>query len=552
MLSTSAAPVKAACYCRVSTSKESQLDSLDKQHEFFRMFFQNHPEYELYELYTDEGISAKSMKNRAAFLRMIRDAEEKKFDIIFVKDVSRFARNAKDFFNTLDRVTRAGGRINFITLDMTSEPANEFMLGLLALVAQEESANLSKKTKFGKDITAAKGRVPNFVFGYERMDNYTLSLNQNEAGWVRRIFGLYVNEELGTAKIAEFLNQQGVMSKKKNVGAWTQHVVCQMLKNELYIGNVINRKSEVVDFREGTRRKRSEEEWNVVHRPDFRIISDEMFERAQRLMASRNDAFRTQHKRASNKFPLSNLLVCADDGYSFRRCVRQYARGGKHYVFWVCSHRNAKGASCCMNTVRVDEADLLSVLYAFLQEAANSREQLAKEAAERVREDWNRREKAQVDWTALNREKQQLESKRERYMELYADGLAAKESVTKKLQPVNGRLLEIAEMMNLHANRGHIAVDAEAAVRAFVDRLDAFGRGAKDIEALTNPFLKSVFERIVVHGDGNLQAFLKLHVEAGVTFEMPLAVVSGSEAMLQMERLRPFIDVREEFLNAER
>ncbi len=309
---------KAACYCRVSTSKESQLESLDKQHEFFRAFFKNHPEYELYELYTDEGVSAKSMKRRAAFLSMIRDAQAKKFDIIFVKDVSRFARNARDFFNALDQVTRAGVRINFITLDMTSEPANEFMLGLLALVAQEESANLSKKTKFGKDVTAAKGRVPNFVFGYDRVDNYTLKPNEAEAEWVRRVFSMYVNEEMGTAKIAQRLNECGVISKKLNIGAWTQHTVCRMLKNELYIGNVVNRKSEVVDFREGRRRERGEDERIRVHRPEFRIVSDELFEAAREQIAKRNGAFHTEHRRASTKYPLSNLIACGA-GHAFKR-----------------------------------------------------------------------------------------------------------------------------------------------------------------------------------------------------------------------------------------
>ncbi len=494
---------KAACYCRVSTSKESQLESLSKQHEFFRAFFARHPEYELYELYTDEGVSAKSMKCRAAFLRMIRDAQQKKFDIIF-KDVSRFARNARDFFNALDQVTRAGVKINFITLDMTSEPANEFMLGLLALVAQEESANLSKKTKFGKDVTAARGRVPNFVFGYDRADNYTLTPNAAEAEWVRRVFSMYVSGELGTAKIADRLNEAGVMSKKRNVGAWTQHTVCRMLKNELYIGNVVNRQSEVVDFREGKRRKRGEDERITVHRPEFRIVSDEVFEAAQALMSSRNDAFHTQHKRASVKFPLSNLLTCAC-GHAFKRRAR-----GERPALWVCGHRDAQGASSCENGIKIGEAELHGVILAFLTRACG-KERLIRETVRRVRKGME----SEADPAALESERRRLELKRARYLELYADGLADKASVAERLSCVDARLRAIAEAMKPRKG-GVSAAWVERTVRECVEGMDA--------AVLTNPLLKALFERFTIHGDGRVQAFIK--PECGEdALEIPLAVV---------------------------
>ena len=134
--------MKAACYCRVSTKKDDQLESLEKQQQYFRSFFDNNNEFELYDIYVDEGISGKSLKNRKEFNRMIKDAQNKKFSAIFVKDVSRLARNAKDFFNTLSAVDDAGVSIYFTTLNLKSERTSTFMLGLLALVAEEESAKL--------------------------------------------------------------------------------------------------------------------------------------------------------------------------------------------------------------------------------------------------------------------------------------------------------------------------------------------------------------------------------------------------------------------------
>ncbi len=514
---------KAACYCRVSTSKESQLESLDKQHEFFRAFFENHPEYELYELYTDEGVSAKSMKRRAAFLRMIRDAGQKKFDIIFVKDVSRFARNARDFFNALDQVTRAGVRINFITLDMTSEPANEFMLGLLALVAQEESANLSKKTKFGKDVTAAKGRVPNFVFGYDRVDNYTLKPNEAEAEWVRSVFDMYVSGELGTAKIAQKLNECGVVSKKLNIGAWTQHTVSRMLKNELYIGNVVNRKSEVVDFREGRRRARDEVEWITVHRPEFRIVSDELFEAARALIAQRNGAFRTEHRRASTKYPLSNLLVCAN-GHAFKRRARgrnaDSGRNayGKQDAVWVCAYRNANGVNSCANGVKVVETELLAAILAFLIEAAYGKERIVREAVKYLSEAAGRLAEGS-SLPALEREKRRLELKRARYLELYAEGLIGKEDAAERLGSLDTRLGAIKEAAASARGAGPCA-DIERAVRDYIDVMD--------IDILNNPLLKSLFERFIVFGDGRVHAVFKAVGGETAAGEILMAAVKKS------------------------
>ena len=92
--------MKIAAYCRVSTEKEAQIDSLEKQIEFFNEFTQKNG-YELYKLYADEGISGKQIKNRKQFLAMMKDAKAKKFERVIVKDVSRFARNTVDLLQSI-------------------------------------------------------------------------------------------------------------------------------------------------------------------------------------------------------------------------------------------------------------------------------------------------------------------------------------------------------------------------------------------------------------------------------------------------------------------
>ena len=183
--------MRIAAYCRVSTDKEEQLDSLENQKEFFSEYAEKHG-HTLIRLYADEGISGTSLKKRNEFLRLIKDARLGLFESVVVKDISRFARNTVDFLQSIRELKALGVNIIFITANMQSLGESEFVLTIFGAMAQEESANLSKRVKFGKKINAQKGRVPQRIFGYDRIDNFTLKINYHEAQVVREIYRLYL------------------------------------------------------------------------------------------------------------------------------------------------------------------------------------------------------------------------------------------------------------------------------------------------------------------------------------------------------------------------
>lgn len=85
-----------AAYCRVSTDKDDQANSFESQKLYFEEYIKRNPEWELYEIYADEGLTGTSTKKRKAFNKMIADAHLGKFDLIITKEVSRFARNTVD------------------------------------------------------------------------------------------------------------------------------------------------------------------------------------------------------------------------------------------------------------------------------------------------------------------------------------------------------------------------------------------------------------------------------------------------------------------------
>ncbi len=144
------------------------MDLLEKQIEFFNEFTKKNG-CELYKLYADEGISGKQIKHRKQFKAMMQDAKAKKFDRVVVKDVSRFARNTVDLLQSMRELKSYRIEVDFLNNGEIMEGGSEFILTILGAMAQQESANMSKRVEFGKDITVQKGRVSNIVFGYDKM-----------------------------------------------------------------------------------------------------------------------------------------------------------------------------------------------------------------------------------------------------------------------------------------------------------------------------------------------------------------------------------------------
>ena len=140
-----------AAYCRVSTDKDDQLNSLEAQKKFF-LEYTDRTGDNLVKLYADEGISGTKIKNRKEFMQMMSDAEHGMFEMVIVKDISRFARNTVDLLQNIRRLKSLGIETQFITSNMTSMGNSEFVLTIFGALAQEESANTSKRVKLRKKI----------------------------------------------------------------------------------------------------------------------------------------------------------------------------------------------------------------------------------------------------------------------------------------------------------------------------------------------------------------------------------------------------------------
>ena len=497
-----------AAYCRVSTDKADQLNSLEAQKEFFSEYTKRTGDT-LVRLYADEGISGTKIKNRKEFLRMMADAEHGLFEMVVVKDISRFARNTVDLLQNVRKLKSLGIETQFLTANMTSMGNSEFVLTIFGALAQEESANTSKRVKFGKKMNAEKGRVPNIVYGYDKTigDYFNLTINQEEAQVVRQIYQWYTKEGYGAAKIANMLNEKGLKTKRNC--KWSQNATCRILTNELYTGKIINGKQEVSDFLTGQRKEKDETEWIVVERPELRIIDAETYEQAQEILRSRHDAFNISHERQGNKHLFSTLIKCKECGWSFRRTVRTYKNT---YVRWVCSGHNGRGADSCPNAVAVDENELIEVLQEYFAEILKQKKKVIRYVVGEFQRVYKAKDEHLEYEKELTAQLSKLQKIRQKYMDMYADDLISREELNEKIGGMRKeieRLENELKMVSYHLTKGE---QLEAVLNSTFQQIEDIA----DVRQMTNEQLKRIIQKIEVDKDGNVDIYLRLFGDLGL------------------------------------
>lgn len=491
---------KIAAYCRVSTEKEDQLMSLQAQKDFFEEYAAKN-NLELVELYADEGISGTKLRNRTEFKRMMADAQRRRFECVYVKDVSRLARNVVDFLQSIRKLKALDIDCRFVTANMSSNDG-ELTLTILAAVAQEESANLSKRVKFGKKRNAEKGRVPNIVYGYDKTpgDYFNLTINEAEAKVVKRIFDYYVHRRHGTNKIAQLLNKEGIVTKRKC--RWSQQAISTILTNPIYIGKVINGKESVKDFLTGERVKNGIDKQFVVDKPELAIIEQDIFARAQALLAERTKNFRLTNKRQSNKYCFSTLIKCSDCGYSFRRVHRTYVN---EYIRWCCSGRNANGKDFCSNHTVVDEKELLNEIKNYLASLVSSKDKLLKQTIVEFKKKYNPGS-YELSVPFIKSELARLKKAKAKQTQMFEVDAITLEELKTRTAELNTAIAKYEDQLAALQENSSILGRIDEMVKKYCGSI----KDVLSADIIDNAMLRKVIDKIVVTVEGEIQVYLKL------------------------------------------
>lgn len=333
--------IRVAAYCRVSTASEDQANSFIAQVKYYNDFLRISANMVLVDIYADEGITGTCVNKRDEFLRMMKDSKNGKIDRIFVKSVSRFARNSLECIENIRLLKSYGVSVLFENDGIDTEQMNsEMILYIKSAFAQSEALAGSKRVSTAIRMKMESGEFCTYTapFGY-RLENNKLIPIPEEAEVVRRIYDLFLSGE-GYSRITAILNKdESVIGKP-----WGKERVRYILSNEKYIGDSLIQKTytpPVLPLR--NIRNNGERDKFYIENSHDSIINRPAFEMAQKLIAKK--ANKISNRSLPKRRNYTKIIFCATCGWAYKwRKIN-----GKTY--WVCSQSGTVGKQCATHSV---------------------------------------------------------------------------------------------------------------------------------------------------------------------------------------------------------
>ncbi|WFA77121.1 recombinase family protein [Streptococcus suis] len=356
----------------MSTDQEEQLSSYENQVKYYREFISKHEDYELVDIYADEGISATNTKKRDAFNRLIQDCRAGKVDRILVKSISRFARNTLDCIKYVRELKELGVGVTFEKENIDSlDSKGEVLLTILSSLAQDESRSISENATWGirKKFERGEVRVNTTKFmGYDKDENGRLIINPQQAETVKFIYEKFL-DGYSPESIAKYLNDNEI-SGWTGKANWYPSAIQKMLQNEKYKGDALLQKTFTVDF---LTKKRVQNDGQVdqyyVENSHEAIVDKDIWELVQ-LELARRKAYREEHQLKSyimqnDDNPFTTKVFCKECGSAFGRKNWTTSRGKRKV--WQCNNRyRIKGVEGCYSS-HLDEATLEQIFLKALE-----------------------------------------------------------------------------------------------------------------------------------------------------------------------------------------
>lgn len=418
---------RVAAYCRVSTDNEDQANSFESQQRYFRQYIERNPDWELYAIFADEGISGTNTKKRKEFNRMIECAKNGDFDLIITKEISRFARNTLDsIFYTRDLKKHGVGVIflndNINTLDGDAE----LRLAIMSSIAQEESRKTSERVKWGQKRQMEQGVVfGRSMLGYDVKDG-KMTINEEGAKIVRLIFHKFVDEGKGTHVIARELREEGI--EPMRVKEWQNTVILRVIRNEKYCGDLVQKKTFTPDFLSHEKKyNRGQEEFVIIKDHHEPIISRELFDKANRILDAKSLSQEGKAKH-SNRYPFSGKIKCGRCGASY---VARYKtrKDGSRYKAWRCyeaanhgrPHIDKAGNQVGCSGESIRNEDAIYLLYLVCRELKINRQKVVDNLTKTI-DAVMRIDLTGTSTSALSEKIEEAKKKRTGLIDLYTSG----------------------------------------------------------------------------------------------------------------------------------
>lgn len=374
---------KVALYIRLSREDDEdkiESNSVTNQRALLQDYLKNKDEFVIYDVYIDDGYSGTDF-NRPNFQRLLNDMKDNKFNTIVVKDLSRLGRNYIEVGNYIEQIFPLF-KIRFISvndmIDSYKDPTslNNVIVPFKNLMNDEYCRDISMKIRSAFNT---KKRNGDFVgawapYGYikDPKNKYHLIIDEESAQTVKLIFK-WALEGKGRNTIAKELNQMGVLSptgyKQKVLNlnyanlsatsfgsdyAWTNTTISQILKNRVYVGDMVQCKERVVSYKIHKIIKNPKEDWIIVENTHEPIVDRDTFNKIQDLLFSRDS--RVEKNGELSKF--AGHIRCADCKRAMNKKTLSNKNRNRDYWYYICStYRNKSKNLCTKHSIRNDKLE---------------------------------------------------------------------------------------------------------------------------------------------------------------------------------------------------
>ncbi len=334
----------AVYYCRVSTDDENQATSIvNQREECIKTIKDNN--WILVDEYIDEGKSGTTTKKRNEYNRLFKDMESDKFDIIVIKSQDRLMRNTKEWYFFIDRLVQNNKKLYFYLDRKFYSPDDALITGIKAILAEDYSRSLSKNINNAhrkRQETGSNIIITSKTWGYDKV-NKKVIINEDEAKMVKFIYEMAA-QNYGSRTIAKMLQDNGYTNHAGNKIA--EQTVRRIIRSPLYKGtavmNVFHK-----DFETKKTERNSQDKWIYHDNMVPPIVSEELWDKANKLMDKRSICFITEDFKTKiigskkNTNPLTSKIICGLCGGTYWRATN--VDGKVPRVYWNCNEYVQRG-----------------------------------------------------------------------------------------------------------------------------------------------------------------------------------------------------------------
>lgn len=514
--------LRVAAYCRVSTDKDDQTNSLISQQKYFTDYITHHDDWTLMDVYYDEGISGTQTKKRAGFNAMIEDAMRGEIDLILTKEVCRFARNTVDTLSYTRKLKDNGVGVVF-TIDNidTRDSDGELRLTIMASIAQEESRKTSERVKWGQKRRMEQGIVfGRDLIGYN-VRNGELAINEEEVPIVRAIFHKYTNEGKGTHVIARELTEEGL--RPKRVKLWSATVILRALRNEKYVGDLCQKKTFTPNYLTHAKKyNRGNEEMVYLKDHHEPIIDRDLWNRTQEELLRRAPTEEMKSKH-SNRYWCSGKLYCGMCGQRYVSRTKKL-KNGTTYKAWRCyaaaNHGTRKvsedGEVIGCDNGSINERALLTCVHYCICKLQTNQKELKKEILQEIKTIKGITDKKQ-DTKRITEKMEKLNAKKRKAIDLMLDGLITKADLQEQTKWYDEQLAELSEQLSNSQSKDKEQAKQIDVFEQYITALDEIMTFDETNESL----YREILDKMVIYHDNTVEVWLKC-----IPFGMKLTIHS--------------------------